>query len=131
MNLSSRTYATGRRKTAIARVWLEPGKGDFIINRQPLEHYFERETARMIVQQSLKLLEVADRYNVIATCRGGGKSAQAEAVRHGVSRALCEVDPESRSVIKKAGFLTRDARKKERKKCGQPGARKRFQYSKR
>jgi small subunit ribosomal protein S9 len=127
----SRTYATGKRKTAIARVWIKPGSGTMTINGETADTYFERETARMIARQSLELIEALDQFDVWATCTGGGKSAQAEAVRHGVSRALCAMDPERRSVLKRAGFLTRDARKKERKKYGQAGARKRFQYSKR
>ena len=124
-------YATGKRKTAIARVWLKPGSGTIVVNGTPADEYFERETSRMIMRQSLELIEALDQYDVLATVHGGGHSAQAEAMRHGISRALCLVDPERRSVLKRAGFLTRDARKKERKKYGQPGARKRFQYSKR
>ena len=127
----SRTYATGKRKTAIARIWLKPGTGTIVVNGKPVDDYFERETSRMILRQAFELLEAQDQFDVWATCTGGGKAAQAEAMRHGISRALIELDPEKRSVIKKAGFLTRDARKKERKKYGQPGARKRFQYSKR
>ena len=127
----SRTYATGKRKTAIARIWLKPGSGNITVNQVPADEYFERETSRMIMRQSLELIEALDQYDVTATVHGGGHSAQAEAMRHGISRALCLVDPERRSVLKRAGFLTRDARKKERKKYGQPGARKRFQYSKR
>ncbi len=127
----TRTYATGKRKTAIARVWLSAGTGTVIINGLPVDKYFERETSRMVLRQSLELIEAQDQFDILATCTGGGKAAQAEAVRHGISRALIALDPEKRSVIKRAGFLTRDARKKERKKYGQPGARKRFQYSKR
>ncbi len=127
----NRTYATGKRKTAIARVWLRPGSGTITVNNVPADEYFERETSRMIMRQSLELIEAVDQYDVTATVNGGGHSAQAEAMRHGISRALIAMDPEKRSVLKRAGFLTRDARKKERKKYGQPGARKRFQYSKR
>ncbi len=127
----SRTYATGKRKTAIARVWLKPGSGAIVVNGKTPEDYFERETSRMIMRQALELIEAIDQFDVTATVHGGGHSAQAEAMRHGISRALCALDPEKRSVLKRAGFLTRDARKKERKKYGQPGARKRFQYSKR
>jgi small subunit ribosomal protein S9 len=126
-----RTYATGKRKTAIARIWLKPGTGNIVVNGLPVDDYFERETSRMVLRQSLELIEAQDQFDVWATCTGGGKSAQAEAMRHGISRALITLDPEKRGVIKRAGFLTRDARKKERKKYGQPGARKRFQYSKR
>ena len=125
------TYATGKRKTAVARVWLKAGSGQITVNGVPGDAYFERETSRMIMRQSLELIEVLDQYDVTATVAGGGHSAQADAMRHGIARALCLIDPERRGSLKKAGFLTRDARKKERKKYGQPGARKRFQYSKR
>lgn len=128
---TTRTYSTGKRKTAIARIWLSPGTGTISVNGVPADEYFERETSRMIMRQSLELIEAIDQFDVLATVHGGGHSAQAEAMRHGISRALCILDPERRSVLKRAGFLTRDARKKERKKYGQPGARKRFQYSKR
>ncbi|HEX3597149.1 MAG TPA: 30S ribosomal protein S9 [Polyangiaceae bacterium] len=124
-------YATGKRKTAVARIWLQPGSGAITVNGKPADEYFERLTSRMVARQSLELLEFADRYDIRATVAGGGHSAQAEAVRHGISRALIAEDPERRRVLKRAGYLTRDARKKERKKYGQPGARKRFQYSKR
>jgi small subunit ribosomal protein S9 len=127
----TRTYATGKRKTAIARVWLKTGSGNIVVNGRPVDEYFERETSRMVLRQALELIEAQDQFDITATCHGGGKSAQAEAMRHGISRALITLDPEKRSVVKRAGFLTRDARKKERKKYGQPGARKRFQYSKR
>jgi len=127
----NRTYATGKRKTAIARIWLTAGTGQVIVNDKPAYSYFERETSRMIMRQALELIEAVEQFDVRATVRGGGHSAQAEAMRHGISRALCILDPEKRTVLKRAGFLTRDARKKERKKYGQPGARKRFQYSKR
>lgn len=128
---STSTYATGKRKNAIARVWVSPGSGNIIVNSTTADEYFERETSRMVVRQSLELIEVLDQYDVKATVSGGGHSAQAEAMRHGISRALIAIDPERRPALKRAGFLTRDARKKERKKYGQPGARKRFQYSKR
>jgi small subunit ribosomal protein S9 len=127
----SRTYSTGKRKTAIARVWIKAGSGQVSVNGKTPEEYFERETSRMIMRQALELIEATDQFDVMATVCGGGHSAQAEAMRHGISRALCLLDPEKRTVLKRAGFLTRDARKKERKKYGQPGARKRFQYSKR
>jgi small subunit ribosomal protein S9 len=125
-------YATGKRKTAIARVWLSrEGDGAITVNGKPVDQYFERATSRMVVRQSLELLELAEKYNARATVCGGGHSAQAEAMRHGIARALVNEDPERRTALKRAGFLTRDSRKKERKKYGQPGARKRFQYSKR
>ena len=127
----SRVYATGKRKTAIARIWLKAGSGTIVVNGLPVDTYFERETSRMVLRQALELIEAHDQFDVWATCSGGGKSAQAEAMRHGIARALIALDPEKRGAVKRAGFLTRDARKKERKKYGQPGARKRFQYSKR
>ena len=127
----TRIYATGKRKTAVARVWLKPGTGNITVNARPANDYFVRETNQMVMRQSLELIEVLDQYDITATVAGGGHSAQAEAMRHGIARALCTADPERRPSLKRAGFLTRDARKKERKKYGQPGARKRFQYSKR
>jgi small subunit ribosomal protein S9 len=127
----TKVYATGKRKTAVARVWIMPGAGKITVNSRPADEYFVRETNQMLMRQSLELLELLDQYDVRATVAGGGHSAQAEAVRHGVARALIAADPERRPTLKRAGFLTRDARKKERKKYGQPGARKRFQYSKR
>jgi len=125
------TYATGKRKTAVARVWISPGSGKMVVNGLDADHYFERETSRMIARQSLEVLEVVDKYDVKATVKGGGHSAQAEAMRHGIARALLAETPERRLALKRAGHLTRDDRKKERKKYGQAGARKRFQYSKR
>ncbi|MBN2197392.1 MAG: 30S ribosomal protein S9 [Polyangiaceae bacterium] len=124
-------YATGKRKTAVARVWVAPGTGTIVVNDRPVDEYFERETSRMIVRQSLDLLESVDKYDVTATVAGGGHSAQAEAMRHGIARALAAADLERRKTLKRAGYLTRDARQKERKKYGRPGARKRFQFSKR
>ncbi len=128
---SNRIYATGRRKCAVARVWLSPGTGKFIVNKIDGDSYFERESTRMVMRQSLEHLDLLEKYDVWATVKGGGHSAQGEALRHGISRCLCEDDPERRTLLKRGGFLTRDARAKERKKYGQPGARKRFQYSKR
>jgi small subunit ribosomal protein S9 len=127
----SAVYATGKRKTAVARVWISPGSGVITVNRKAIDEYFERETSVMIAKQSLELLEVADKYDIKAFVAGGGHSAQAEAVRHGVARALVSEDEERRRALKRAGHLTRDSRKKERKKPGQPGARKKFQFSKR
>ncbi len=125
------TYATGKRKTAVARVWITPGSGQITINGTNADDYFERETSRMVMRQSLELLELIDKYDVKATVAGGGHSAQAEAMRHGIARALTTEDSERRRALKRAGYLTRDDRKKERKKYGQPGARKHFQFSKR
>lgn len=107
---TTKTYATGKRKTAIARIWLSPGSGTIIVNATPADEYFERETSRMIMRQSLELIEVLDQYDVKATVHGGGHSAQAEAMRHGISRALIAIDPERRPALKRAGFLTRDSR---------------------
>ena len=124
-------YATGRRKEATARVWLKAGTGTFMVNGRPLEEYFGRETSIMIINQPLQVLEQTGKVDMTVNVRGGGLSGQAGAIRHGLSRALCRLDPAFRPPLKKAGFLTRDARAVERKKSGQPGARKRFQFSKR
>jgi small subunit ribosomal protein S9 len=131
MSEAQSTYATGKRKTAVARVWIQPGSGAVTVNGNSIDIYFERETSRMVVRQGLELLELHDKYDVVASVSGGGHSAQAEAMRHGIARALTSEDPERRRALKRAGYLTRDDRKKERKKYGQAGARKRFQYSKR
>ncbi|HXU80843.1 MAG TPA: 30S ribosomal protein S9 [Polyangia bacterium] len=124
-------YATGRRKHAVARVWLQPGNGKIAINTRSLEDYFGRETSRMVFRQPLELTETSGSLDIFVTVRGGGLSGQADAIRHGISRALTRFNPELRGGLKKAGYLTRDARKKERKKYGQRGARARFQFSKR
>lgn len=124
-------YATGKRKTAVARVWLEPGEGRFIVNERTLQEYFGRETSQRIALQPFELIGVNNQFNVKATVRGGGVSSQAEALRHGLSRALLQYNPDLKDVLKKAGFLTRDSRVKERKKYGRRGARRRPQYSKR
>jgi small subunit ribosomal protein S9 len=124
-------YGTGRRKTAVARVRLMPGSGTVLINGRSLESYFPRATSRMVLMQPLVLAEAEGKFDLSVSVCGGGGSGQADAIKHGISRALCKADPNLRPPLKKAGFLTRDARVKERKKYGQPGARKRFQYSKR
>jgi small subunit ribosomal protein S9 len=124
-------YGTGRRKTATARVFLRPGGGAIQVNGRALENYFPSDILRMVVRQPLVLTETTERFDIVATVEGGGIAGQAGAVRHGISRALLEVDAELRDRLKSAGLLTRDPRKKERKKYGQPGARKRFQFSKR
>jgi small subunit ribosomal protein S9 len=130
--MTSTQYATGKRKTAVARVWISTGgSGQLSVNGVGLDDYFGRASSRMIARQSLEHLELGESYDVKATVAGGGHSAQAEALRHGIARALIAEDPERRHPLKQAGFLTRDSRQKERKKYGQPGARKRFQYSKR
>ncbi len=131
MATASTTYATGRRKTAVARVFVRNGKGTITVNNRTIEDYFPRETSRMIIAQPLEITERVGKLDIDCKVRGGGVAAQAEAVRHGISRALLEVATDSRPGLKKAGLLTRDDRKKERKKPGQPGARKKFQYSKR
>jgi small subunit ribosomal protein S9 len=124
-------YGTGRRKTSTARVFLRPGAGKLEINGRDIGNYFSREVLVMLVKQPLALTETAEKFDVTATVEGGGGTGQAGAVRHGISRALLEFNGELRERLKSAGFLTRDDRKKERKKYGQPGARKRFQFSKR
>ncbi|MBA55786.1 MAG: 30S ribosomal protein S9 [Pseudomonadales bacterium] len=124
-------YGTGRRKTAAARVFLKPGSGNISINGRALDQYFGRETARMVVRQPLELVEATDRFDVYVTVKGGGGSGQAGAIRHGITRALMEYDETLRSTLRKAGFVTRDAREVERKKVGLRKARKRPQFSKR
>ncbi|MFH1114666.1 MAG: 30S ribosomal protein S9 [Pseudomonadota bacterium] len=126
-----RHYATGKRKNAIARVWLQPGTGAMLVNNRPLDVYFGRKTSQMIVMQPFELTQTAGRYDIVANVSGGGLSGQAGAVKHGISKALLEVDPAFRSTLKRAGFLTRDSRAKERKKYGKRGARASFQFSKR
>jgi small subunit ribosomal protein S9 len=126
-----RWYATGKRKTAVARVWLRAGTGNIAVNNRAFEEYFPRETSRLVVTQPFEVTEQVGSFDVFATLAGGGISAQAEALRHGISKALLGYNTGLRDRLKRAGFLTRDARAKERKKYGQPGARKRFQFSKR
>lgn len=124
-------YATGKRKNAIARVWLKPGTGRILVNGRTVDEYFGRQTSRMIVMQPFELTQTLGRFDTIARVRGGGTSGQAGALKHGISKALLDVDHAHRSVLKAAGFLTRDARVKERKKYGRRGARASFQFSKR
>jgi len=124
-------YATGRRKTAIARTWLKPGSGQIIINNLPVEKYFPIETTRNEMTQPFKITNTMDSYDVKATVVGGGIAGQAGAIRHGITRALVLVNPDYRVALKRAGFIKRDPRVKERKKYGQKGARARFQFSKR
>jgi small subunit ribosomal protein S9 len=126
-----KTYATGRRKTAIARVWLFAGDGKIVINERNDDDYFSRPTARMVIRQALEEVALLASYNVVATVKGGGISSQAGAIRHGITRALMKVDGALRPKLKAAGYVTRDPRKKERKKYGQKAARARFQFSKR
>lgn len=124
-------HAVGKRKTAVARIWMKPGSGKITINKRPMEEYFTREIDRVMVLEPLKITEKEGQFDIKVNVRGGGISGQAGAVRHGISRALVIFDPELREPLKKGGFLTRDPRMKERKKYGQRGARARFQYSKR
>ncbi len=126
-----RAYATGRRKNAVARVWIKPGPGKITINGKELEKYFARPALQMILRQPLEAAERLDQYDVICTVSGGGLSGQAGAVRHGIARALVNYEPALRPVLKKGGFLTRDARVVERKKYGRRKARRSFQFSKR
>lgn len=124
-------YATGRRKTAVARTWLKPGSGEIVINNKPLDQYFRLEAAQRVARQALDLTSTYGEYDVKVNVRGGGPMGQAEAVRHGITRTLFRMNPEYRQILKKAGFVKRDPRRKERKKYGRRGARARFQFSKR
>lgn len=126
-----RAYATGKRKDAIARVWIKPGAGKITVNDRPVEVYFARPVLRMILRQPLELVDRATQYDVIVTVTGGGLSGQAGAVRHGISKALTYYEPELRTPLKREGFLTRDSRTVERKKYGRAKARRSFQFSKR
>ena len=128
---TTQKITTGRRKESVARVRLVPGTGTITVNGRSLDEYFGRETSKMILVEPLKLVDQMGKMDVFVNANGGGLSGQAGAIRHGISRALVTMNPEWRPVLKKAGFLTRDARAVERKKYGQPGARKRFQFSKR
>jgi small subunit ribosomal protein S9 len=124
-------YGTGRRKTSTARVYLRPGNGEIKVNQRDFDTYFPNEALRMIIRQPLRLTDTVQKFNILVNVLGGGVAGQAGAVRHGITRALMEFNPDLRSTLKKAGLVTRDPRKKERKKYGQKGARKRFQFSKR
>jgi small subunit ribosomal protein S9 len=124
-------YATGKRKTSVARVWLRPGNGMMIINKRPAKEYLSREVDRLLVEAPMKRTDMLDKFSILVNVKGGGISGQAGAIRHGISKALVTFNQDLREPLKKAGFLTRDSRMKERKKYGQPGARARFQYSKR
>lgn len=124
-------YGTGRRKTSTARVYLRAGGGEFLINRKAFDTYFPNETLRMIIRQPLQLTETVTKFDILINVRGGGPAGQAGAIRHGITRALLEYNADLRPALKQAGLITRDPRIKERKKYGQKGARKRFQFSKR
>jgi small subunit ribosomal protein S9 len=127
----TRFYGTGKRKSSIARVWLTPGSGKIIVNDKSLDEYFGRETSKMVVKQPLEFTENVDKFDIYVTVKGGGDSGQAGAIKHGITKALLEVDGALRGVLKKAGFITRDSRVKERKKYGKKAARASFQFSKR
>jgi len=131
MAVVERFYGTGRRKTSVARVWLRSGQGRIAINRRAFENYFPRETLRMIIAQPLEVTNTVGQFDILVSVGGGGPTGQAGAVRHGIARALVRFDEKLRQPLKKAGLLTRDPRMRERKKYGQPGARQKFQYSKR
>lgn len=124
-------YGTGRRKTSTARVYLRPGNGAIKVNRREFDNYFPNETLRMIIRQPLRLTDTAEKFDILVNVDGGGTAGQAGAVRHGITRALLEFNGDFRTTLKRAGLVTRDPRQKERKKYGQKGARKRFQFSKR
>ena len=124
-------YGTGKRKTSIARVWLKPGAGVITVNNKTLEDYFGRETSKMVIRQPLELTENVGKFDIYVTVKGGGDSGQAGAIKHGITKALLEFDADLRGTLKKAGFITRDSRIKERKKYGKKAARASFQFSKR
>ncbi len=131
MAMMGRYYSTGKRKTSIARVWIHTGDGRILVNNRPVDEYFLRDTSLMLIKQPFELTGTWGRYDVRATVKGGGLSGQAGALRHGIAKALLEVDSSFRPILKKAGLITRDSRVKERKKYGLKGARKAFQFSKR
>ena len=124
-------YGTGRRKSSTARVYLRPGNGQIVVNRANIDEYFNRDSLKLVLRQPLEATSTTDRFDILVNVSGGGKSGQAGAIRLGIARALLEFDPNLRSELKRRGMLTRDSRVVERKKYGQPGARKRFQFSKR
>ena len=124
-------YATGKRKTSIARVWMKPGTGEITVNKRPLDLFFGRETSKMVIHQPLELTDNLGKFDISVNVSGGGMSGQAGAIRHGITKALLDVDPELRATLKQAGFITRDSRIKERKKYGRKAARASYQFSKR
>ncbi|HOI75272.1 MAG TPA: 30S ribosomal protein S9 [Syntrophales bacterium] len=129
--MEKRFYATGKRKTAIARVYMKEGTGQLVVNKRNFDDYFTRDSLKMLIQQPLEITGKKGLFDFYINVNGGGSAGQAGAVKHGIAKALIDFDADLRSVLKRAGFLTRDSRIKERKKYGQPGARKRFQFSKR
>jgi len=128
---ATKYYGTGKRKSSIARVWLTPGTGVITVNSKNIDDYFGRETSKMVIRQPLELTENVGKYDIYVTVKGGGDSGQAGAIKHGITKALLEVDAAYRAPLKQAGFITRDSRVKERKKYGKAAARKSFQFSKR
>jgi small subunit ribosomal protein S9 len=126
-----RYYATGKKKTSVARVWIKPGSGNIVVNQRSLDEFFGRENSKMVVHQPLELTDNVGKFDISVNVCGGGPSGQAGAIKHGITKALLEADPELRAVLKKAGFITRDSRVKERKKYGRRAARRSFQFSKR
>lgn len=128
---ATKYYGTGKRKSSIARVWLTPGTGVITVNTKTIDAYFGRETSKMVIRQPLELTENVDKFDIYVTVKGGGDSGQAGAIKHGITKALLEVDAAYRAPLKQAGFITRDSRVKERKKYGKAAARKSFQFSKR
>jgi len=124
-------YGTGKRKTSVARVWLKPGEGKIIVNKRPLDDYFGRETAKMIIHQPFELTGTQNQFDLVVNVMGGGSSGQADAIKHGITKALLQYDGNLRDILKREGFLTRDSRIRERKKYGKRGARASYQYSKR
>lgn len=131
MMAEQRYYATGKRKTSIARVYIQPGTGNITVNKRSIDEYFGRETSKMVIRQPLELTENVGKYDIYVNVQGGGPSGQAGAIRHGITRALLKADEALRGTLKKAGYITRDSRIKERKKYGLRGARRSFQFSKR
>jgi small subunit ribosomal protein S9 len=131
MMAENKFYATGKRKTSIARVWMKPGSGSIVVNQKPIDEYFGRETSKMVVHQPLELTGNVGKFDIFVSVCGGGPSGQAGAIKHGITKALMEADGSLRDALKKAGFITRDSRIKERKKYGKRSARRSFQFSKR
>jgi small subunit ribosomal protein S9 len=131
MMAENKFYATGKRKTSVARVWMKPGSGSIVVNQKPIDEYFGRETSKMVVHQPLELTGNVGKFDISVSVCGGGPSGQAGAIKHGITKALMEADGSLRDALKKAGFITRDSRIKERKKYGKRSARRSFQFSKR
>jgi len=131
MMAESKFYATGKRKSSVARVWMKPGSGNIMVNQKSIDEYFGRETSKMVIRQPLELTNNVGKFDIFVNVCGGGPSGQAGAIKHGITKALLEADTELRGALKKAGFVTRDSRVKERKKYGKRSARRSFQFSKR